>query len=102
MMAALRPARDPRVLVGMETSDDAGVFRIDDVDPEHVVGEKIDRALRRLGPEMEETRPLLRYLLSLDPGDPTVLAMDPRRRHAARMRRRSKSATDFTATATPC
>jgi selenide, water dikinase len=30
MMAALRPARDPRVLVGMETSDDAGVFRVRD------------------------------------------------------------------------
>ena len=29
-MAALRPARDPRVLVGMETSDDAGVFRVRD------------------------------------------------------------------------
>jgi transcriptional regulator with AAA-type ATPase domain/predicted ATPase len=61
-------------------------FRIGDVDPERVVGEKIDRALRRLGPEMEETRPLLRYLLSLDPGDPAVLAMDPRRRHAAIVR----------------
>jgi tetratricopeptide (TPR) repeat protein len=61
-------------------------FRIGDTDPESVVGEKVERALRRLGPEMEETRPFLRYLLSLDPGDPRVLAMDPKRRHAAIVR----------------
>jgi selenide,water dikinase len=30
MMAGLQPAKDPRVLVGMETSDDAGVFRVRD------------------------------------------------------------------------
>jgi DNA-binding NtrC family response regulator/predicted ATPase len=62
------------------------VFRIRDTDAESVVGEKIGVALRRLGAEMEETRPLLRYLLSLDPGDPGVLVMDPRRRHAAIVR----------------
>ena len=62
------------------------IFRIGDTDPESVVGEKIERALGRLGAEMEETRPWLRYLLSLDPGDPAVLAMDPKRRHAAIVR----------------
>ncbi|HSE03560.1 MAG TPA: sigma 54-interacting transcriptional regulator [Methylomirabilota bacterium] len=62
------------------------VFRIADTDPESVVGEKMERALGRLGPQLEETRPFLRYLLSLDPGDPAVLAMDPKRRHAAIVR----------------
>ena len=61
-------------------------FRIGDTDPESVVGEKLERALRHLGPHTDETRPLLRYLLSLDPGDPGVLAMDPKRRHAAIVR----------------
>ncbi|MGH7403326.1 MAG: ATP-binding protein, partial [Candidatus Rokuibacteriota bacterium] len=62
------------------------VFRIDDTDPEELVVEKIERAVRRLGPDPEDPRPFLRYLLSLDPGDPAVLAMDPNRRHAALVR----------------
>jgi transcriptional regulator with AAA-type ATPase domain/predicted ATPase len=62
------------------------VFQIGDADPERVVAEKIDRALARLGPGTEEARPFVRYLLSLDPGDPAVLQMDPKRRHAAIMR----------------
>jgi transcriptional regulator with GAF, ATPase, and Fis domain/tetratricopeptide (TPR) repeat protein len=59
------------------------VLRIGDADPEAVVVAKIDEAVHRLGPGVDETRPFLRYLLSVDPGDPAVLAMDPRRRHAA-------------------
>jgi DNA-binding NtrC family response regulator/tetratricopeptide (TPR) repeat protein len=62
------------------------VFRIEDADPEGVVADKIDSAIRLLGPEAVEARPLLRYLLSVDPGDPAVLAIDPRRRHAAIVR----------------
>jgi transcriptional regulator with PAS, ATPase and Fis domain/tetratricopeptide (TPR) repeat protein len=62
------------------------VFRIRDTDRESEVGEKIEDALRRLGPEVEETRPFVRYLLSLDPGDPGVPVMDPKRRHAAIVR----------------
>jgi transcriptional regulator with AAA-type ATPase domain/tetratricopeptide (TPR) repeat protein len=59
------------------------VGRIDDADPEAVVVDKLTQALRRLGADVERALPFLRYLLSLDPGDPAVRTMDPRRRHAA-------------------
>jgi transcriptional regulator with AAA-type ATPase domain/predicted ATPase len=62
------------------------LFQIGDADPERAVAERIDRGLSGLGPGVEETRPLLRYLLSLDPGDPAILTMDPKRRHAAIVR----------------
>ena len=59
------------------------VGRIDDADPEAVVVDKLAQGLRRLGDDVERSLPFLRYLLSLDPGDPAVRTMDPRRRHAA-------------------
>jgi transcriptional regulator with AAA-type ATPase domain/tetratricopeptide (TPR) repeat protein len=58
------------------------VFGIDDGDPEGVVVEKVDRAVCRLGDDLSEVLPLVRYLLAVDPGDPGILAMDPRLRHA--------------------
>ena len=46
--------------------------------PEAVVVEKLERAVRqRVGRRPRDTLPFLRYLLSVDPGDPAVLAMDP-------------------------
>jgi transcriptional regulator with AAA-type ATPase domain/tetratricopeptide (TPR) repeat protein len=62
------------------------VFRIDDGDPEAVVVEKIERGVRRLGDDARETLPFVRYLLSVDPGDPAVRTMDPKLRHAAIVR----------------
>ena len=62
------------------------VFRIDDGDPEAMVIEKIERGVERLGDDARETLPFVRYLLSVDPGDPAVRAMDPKRRHAAIVR----------------
>jgi transcriptional regulator with AAA-type ATPase domain/tetratricopeptide (TPR) repeat protein len=59
------------------------VGRIEDADPETVVVDKLVQALRRLGADVDRSLPFLRYLLSLDPGDPAVRTMDPRRRHAA-------------------
>ncbi len=59
------------------------VCRIDDADPEPVIVDKLERSLDRLGADAGEHLPFLRYLLSLDPGDPTVRAMDPTQRHAA-------------------
>ncbi|HEX2437076.1 MAG TPA: sigma 54-interacting transcriptional regulator [Methylomirabilota bacterium] len=59
------------------------VCRIDDADSEAMMYEKLERAARRLGDEVAEAIPYVRYLLSLDPGDPAVRAMDPRERHAA-------------------
>ncbi|HVQ77057.1 MAG TPA: AAA family ATPase, partial [Candidatus Binatia bacterium] len=61
-------------------------FRIEDADQEAVVLEKIERSVRRLGPDVDEALPFLRDLLSVGPGDPAVLAMDPGRRHAAIVR----------------
>ena len=58
------------------------VFRIDDGDPAAVIVEKIDRGVARLGGDLGEVLPFLRYLLGVDPGDPTIAAMDPRLRHA--------------------
>jgi DNA-binding NtrC family response regulator/tetratricopeptide (TPR) repeat protein len=59
------------------------VFRIDDVDPEAAVIEKIERGVRRLAADLDPVLPLVRYLLSVDPGDPAVATMDPKQRHAA-------------------
>jgi tetratricopeptide (TPR) repeat protein len=59
------------------------VCRIDDADSEAVIVDKLERAASRLGDDMSETLVFLRYLLSVDPGDPAVAAMDPRQRHAA-------------------
>jgi transcriptional regulator with AAA-type ATPase domain/tetratricopeptide (TPR) repeat protein len=58
------------------------VFRIDDGDPEAVVVEKVNRGVRRLGDDLSEVLPFLRYLLAVDPGDPAIFTMDPRLRHA--------------------
>ncbi|HEU4369604.1 MAG TPA: AAA family ATPase, partial [Methylomirabilota bacterium] len=59
------------------------VARIDDTDPEAVVVDKLAQALQRLGADAGQALPFLRYLLSLDPGDPAVRTLDPGRRHAA-------------------
>jgi DNA-binding NtrC family response regulator/tetratricopeptide (TPR) repeat protein len=59
------------------------VARLDDTDPEAVVVDKLAQALQRLDANVAQALPFMRYLLSLDPGDPAVLAMDPRQRHAA-------------------
>ncbi len=59
------------------------VCRIDETDPESVIVDKLERAMQRLGGEIDPTLPFLRYLLSIDPGDDAVRAMDPKQRHAA-------------------
>jgi DNA-binding NtrC family response regulator/tetratricopeptide (TPR) repeat protein len=59
------------------------VFRIDDGDSEAEVVEKIERGVAHLGDDLGHALPFLRYLLSVDPGDPAVATMDPRLRHAA-------------------
>jgi len=59
------------------------VCRIDDADPEPVIVDKVERALGRLGADTDATSAFVRYLLSVDPGDPAVRTMDPRQRHAA-------------------
>jgi class 3 adenylate cyclase/tetratricopeptide (TPR) repeat protein len=74
-------------------------FGVDDQDDERTVVEKIGRGVAVLGDEARSLTPYLRYLLSVDPGDPAVATMDPLKRRerivaailgllAARSRRR--------------
>jgi DNA-binding NtrC family response regulator/tetratricopeptide (TPR) repeat protein len=58
------------------------VGRIDDADPETVVVDRLGQLLRRLGADVDQALPFMRYLLSLDPGVPAVRTMDPGQRHA--------------------
>ncbi|MBI4561491.1 MAG: AAA family ATPase, partial [Candidatus Rokubacteria bacterium] len=55
-------------------------FRVEEGDSEETIPQKIDRGVLRLGEDLRPTFPYLRYLLSLDPGDSAVRAMDPRQR----------------------
>jgi tetratricopeptide (TPR) repeat protein len=57
-------------------------YRIDDGDTDRIVGDKLEHGVTRLGEDLRSTLPFLRDLLSLDPDDPAVAAMDPQRRHA--------------------
>jgi transcriptional regulator with AAA-type ATPase domain/tetratricopeptide (TPR) repeat protein len=59
------------------------VCRIEEADSEAAIVDKLERAAGRLGDDVRETLVFLRYLMSIDPGDPAVRAMDPRQRHAA-------------------
>jgi class 3 adenylate cyclase/tetratricopeptide (TPR) repeat protein len=55
-------------------------FRIEEADGEDAVAQKIERSVLRLGEDLQPIIPYLRSLLSVDPGEPTVRAMDPQRR----------------------
>jgi class 3 adenylate cyclase len=53
-----------------------GNFRIEEFDGEPEIIAKVEHGMRRLG-GLEAHIPYLRYVLSVDPGDPVVTAMDP-------------------------
>ena len=55
---------------------------VDDGDAEEVIGEKIEHAAARLGGELRPPAAFLRAMLSIDPGDAAVAAMDPKLRRA--------------------
>jgi len=55
-------------------------FRIEEADAEGTVAKKIERSVLLLGEDLRPILPFLRYLLSVDPGDPAVLTMDPQQR----------------------
>ena len=55
-------------------------FRIEESDTEEMIVAKVERSVLRLGADLRPFLPYLRYLLSVDPGDTTVLAMDPQQR----------------------
>ncbi len=54
-------------------------FRIDEFDGEPEIIAKVEHGMRSLG-GLEPHVPFVRYLLSVDPGDPAVVAMDAARR----------------------
>ena len=53
---------------------------IEEGDSEALIVDKIDRGNLPLGEDLRPRLPFLRYLLSVDPGDPAVLGMDPQER----------------------
>jgi transcriptional regulator with AAA-type ATPase domain/tetratricopeptide (TPR) repeat protein len=55
---------------------------VDDGDTEQAIGEKIEHAAARLGGELRPPSAFLRALLSIDPGDGALAAMDPKLRRA--------------------
>lgn len=55
-------------------------FRIEEGDTEGGIVDKIERGVLRLGDDLRPTLPFLRFLLSVDPGDPAVLRVDPKKR----------------------
>ncbi|HXV79266.1 MAG TPA: AAA family ATPase, partial [Candidatus Binatia bacterium] len=55
-------------------------FRIEEGDGEGTIIKKIEGSVLRLGEDLRPILPYLRYLLSVDPGDPAVLSMDPQLR----------------------
>ena len=55
-------------------------FRIEESDTEEMIVAKVERGVLRLGEDLRPILPYLRYLLSVDPGDAAVLAMDPQQR----------------------
>jgi class 3 adenylate cyclase/tetratricopeptide (TPR) repeat protein len=57
-------------------------FRIEEGDSETAIATKVEHSVLLLGEDLRRLVPYLRYLLSVDPGDPTVLTMDPRQRRA--------------------
>ncbi len=57
-------------------------FRIEEGDSEEVMIEKATDHVLQLDADLEPVLPYLRYLLGVDPGDPSVAAMDPQLRLA--------------------
>ena len=55
-------------------------FRIEENDTEGTIARKIERSILILGEDLRPIVPYLRYFLSVDPGDPAVLTMDPQQR----------------------
>jgi class 3 adenylate cyclase len=54
-------------------------FRIEEGDSESVIASKLERGVILLGEDLRPILPYLRYLLSIDPGEP-VATMDPQKR----------------------
>jgi class 3 adenylate cyclase/tetratricopeptide (TPR) repeat protein len=58
-------------------------FQIEEGDTEEAMIGKIERSVLLLGEDLRPILPHLRFLLSIDPGDPALAALDPAPRRAA-------------------
>jgi class 3 adenylate cyclase/tetratricopeptide (TPR) repeat protein len=58
------------------------MLRIEESDGEQTIARKVELGVVSLGEDLQALVPYLRYLLGVDPGDPAVAALDPRRRRA--------------------
>jgi hypothetical protein len=58
-------------------------FRIEESDPDGVVVDKIEHGLVAVNEDLRPTIGFVRYLLSLDPGDPAIGRLDPQLRRAS-------------------
>lgn len=57
-------------------------FRIEETDTEGMIIQKVEHAVLRLGADLRPIVPYLKYVLSVDAGDPTVAEMDAKLRRA--------------------
>ena len=57
-------------------------FRIEEDDIESRIIEKVEQSVRRIDEALQPLVPYMRYLLAVDPGDPTILSMEPQLRRA--------------------
>ena len=57
-------------------------FELDEGDHAAVVAEKIEHGVLQLAEDLRPTIPCVRYLLSVDPGEPMLLQLDPKLRRA--------------------
>ena len=55
-------------------------FRVEEGDAEAAIVKKIERSVLLLGEDLRPILPYLRYLLSVEPGHPSLLSMDPQQR----------------------
>jgi tetratricopeptide (TPR) repeat protein len=57
-------------------------FELDEDDHPAAIAEKIEHAVLQLADDLQPTLPCVRYLLSVDPGETTLLQLDPKLRRA--------------------
>jgi class 3 adenylate cyclase/tetratricopeptide (TPR) repeat protein len=57
-------------------------FRIEETDTEGTILQKVEHAVLRLGEDLRPILPYLKYVLSVDAGDPAVVGMDAKLRRA--------------------
>ena len=57
-------------------------FRLEDGDTDETIVDKVEKTVTSLGEDLRDILPYVRHLLSVEPGDPSVLALRSRARRA--------------------